>query len=343
MLRLSGALDHRALERALGGLIARHEVLRTRLVADGQGQPVQVIGPAEPAVLEVLDLAGFGPDEGPARLREFVLAQALRPFDLAAGPLLRASLVRLGETEHVLVAVFHHAVFDGWSAGVLVRDLAALYRGEATGEQPELAELPVQFADYAVWERQRLQGPFLAELESYWRGVLDGFETVQFPADRPRPVIDCFDGALAERMTDAALLAGLREVSRQEGVTLFVTLMASLLTLLHRYTGQDDLVVGTVTANRDRAELAPLIGFLVNTLPIRCDLSGDPAFSDLLARVKEVVVGAFAHQDLPFGKLVDTLKVRTRRQPVTGLPDRSHLRRARRHPSAGRRCRVRGH
>ncbi len=139
--------------------------------------------------------------------------------------------------------------------------------------------------------------------------MLEGFETVQFPADRPRPVIDCFDGALAERMTDAGLLAGLREVSRREGVTLFVTLMASLLTLLHRYTGQDDLVVGTVRANRDRRALAPLIGFLVNTLPVRCDLSGDPAFGDLLARVKEVVVGAFAHQDLPFGKLVDALKV----------------------------------
>ncbi len=247
--------------------------------------------------------------EGLAGLREIVLAQAMRPFDLAAGPLLRARLVRLGEAEHALVMVFHHAVFDGWSAGVFVRDLAALYEGEVTGEAPGLVELPVQFADYAVWERERLRGEFLAGLESYWRGVLEGFETVQFPADRPRPVVDCFDGALAERMTDAGLLAGLREVSRREGVTLFVTLMAGLLTLLHRYTGQDDLVVGTVSANRGRAELAPLIGFLVNTLPIRCDLSGDPAFGDLLARVKEVVVGAFAHQDLPFGKLVDALKV----------------------------------
>ncbi len=309
VLRLSGAPDHRALERALGGLIARHEVLRTRLVADGQGGPVQVIDPVVPAVLEVVDLTGLGSGEGLAKLRELVLAEAMRPFDLAAGPLLRACLVRLGEAEHMLVAVFHHAVFDGWSAGVLVRDLAALYRGEVSGEEPGLGELPVQFADFAVWERERLRGEFLADLESYWRGVLEGFETVQFPADRPRPVIDCFDGALAERMTDAGLLAGLREVSRREGVTLFVTLMAGLLTLLHRYTGQDDLVVGTVSANRSRAELAPLIGFLVNTLPVRCDLSGDPAFSDLLGRVKEVVVGAFAHQDLPFGKLVDALKV----------------------------------
>ncbi len=318
VLRLTGAPDHRALGRAMDGLIARHEVLRTRLVADGLGRPVQVIDPVVPAVVEVLDLTGFEPDKVLARLRELVLAEAMRPFDLAAGPLLRACLVRLGEAEHVLVAVFHHAVFDGWSAGVLVRDLAALYGGEVCGEEPGVGELPVQFADYAVWERERLRGEFLAGLESYWRGVLEGFETVRFPADRPRPVIDCFDGAVAERMTDAGLLAGLREVSRREGVTLFVTVMAGLLALLRRYTGQDDLVVGTVSANRGRAELVPLIGFLVNTLPIRCDVSGDPAFGDLLARVKEVVVGAFAHQDLPFGMLVDALKVQrdASRSPV---------------------------
>ncbi len=309
VMRIRGPLDTVALGRALDQLAERHEVLRTRLVADGEGRPVQVIGPVVPVVLEVLDLAGVEPGEGLAGLREFVAGEAMRPFDLAAGPLVRTCVVRLGEAGHVLVAVFHHAVFDGWSAGVLVRDLAALYGGVVTGEEPGLGELPVQFADYAVWERQRLRGEFLAGLESYWRGALDGFETVQFPADRPRPVVDRFDGALAERMTDASLLAGLREVSRREGVTLFVTLMASLLTLLHRYTGQDDLVVGTVAANRGRAELAPLIGFLVNTLPIRCDLSGDPAFGELLARVKEAVVGAFAHQDLPFGKLVDALKV----------------------------------
>jgi amino acid adenylation domain-containing protein len=309
VLRSRGPLDPSALERALTGLMTRHESLRTRLVADGQGRPVQVIDPVVPAVLEVVDFASLGREGGLARLRELVVAQAMRPFDLAAGPLLRGCLVRLGDAEHALVLVFHHAVFDGWSAGVLVRDLAALYRGEVSGERSGLEELPVQFADFAVWERERLQGEFLAGLESYWQEVLKGFETVQFPADRPRPVVDCFEGALAGRMTDAGLLAALREVSSGEGVTLFVTLMASLLALLHRYTGQDDLIVGTVSANRNRRALAPLIGFLVNTLPIRCDLSGDPSFRDLLARVKEAVVGAFAHQDLPFGQLVDTLKV----------------------------------
>jgi amino acid adenylation domain-containing protein len=309
VIRIRGPLDPDALGRALDRLVERHEALRTCLVADGQGRPVQVIAAPGKQGLDREDLAGEEPGGRLVRLREFVRAVGMRPFDLAVGPLLRTCLVRLGEAEHVLVAVVHHAVFDGWSAGVLVRDLAALYRGEVSGEPSGLGELAVQFADYAVWERERLAGEFLADLECYWRGVLDGLETVRFPADRPRPVIDCFDGALAERMTDAALLAGLREVSRQEGVTLFVTLLAGLLTLLHRYTGQNDLVVGTVNANRGRGALAPLIGFLVNTLPIRCDLSGDPAFRNVLARVKEATVGAFAHQDLPFGKLVDTLKV----------------------------------
>ena len=308
-LRLSGPLDHPALKRTLSALTRRHEALRTRLVTSDNGRPVQAIDPAQPVALDVADLSGFEPGKQDARLRELINAEAVRPFDLAAGPLLRTSLVRLASDEHVLIAVFHHTVFDGWSAGVLVRDLAALYAGEVTGEPSGLAELPVQFADYAVWERDRLQGLVLAELESYWREAMAGFETVQFPTDRPRPVIDSFAGWLAERITDATLLAELREVGRREGTTLFATLMAGLLALLHRYTGQSDLVVGTVSANRGRAELAPLIGFLVNTLPIRADVSGDPQFTQLLARVKEAVIGAFAHQDLPFGKLVNTLGV----------------------------------
>ena len=179
----------------------------------------------------------------------------------------------------MLTIVVHHTVFDGWSAGVLVHELAALYRQEAGGEPARLPDLAVQFADYALWERDRLQGPALAELEDYWRTTMDGFETVQLPTDRPRPVLDNFDGGIVERLAGRDLLDGLRELSRREGTTLFVTLMAGMLALLGRYTGQDDLVVGTVSANRGRAELAPLIGFLVNTLPIRADLSGDPPFT----------------------------------------------------------------
>jgi amino acid adenylation domain-containing protein len=308
-LRLTGPLDQAALERALGGLIARHEALRTRLVPGPGGHPVQVIDPPATPSLELADLTGFEPGNWQERLAELIRADAMQPFDLAAGPLLRTWLARLGEGEHVLAFIAHHAVFDGWSAKVLARDLAALYRSEVTGEPCQLAELPVQFADYAVWERERLHGEVLAGLTEYWQKALAGAQTVQFPADRLRPVIDSFDGALATAMTDAGLLTGLRELSRRERVTLFAAVTAALLALLHRYTGQDDLVVGTVSANRSRGELEPLIGFLVNTLPIRCDVSGDPSFAELLARVKDTILDVFAHQELPFGKLVEVLGV----------------------------------
>jgi amino acid adenylation domain-containing protein len=309
LIRLRGPLDTAALRRALDALVARHEALRTRLVADASSRPVQVIDPPAPVPLELTDLAALEPGPRQARLREFIHTKSVQPFDLAAGPLLRAWLVRLDPVEHMLVAVIHHSVFDGWSAGVFRRDLAGLYQGEVSGEPAGLPELPVQFADYAVWERDRARSAALAELESYWRTELTGFETIQFPTDRPRPAVDSFDGAIAERMTSASLLDALRELSRHESATLFATVLAGLLALLHRYTGQTDLTVGTVSANRSRAALAPLIGFLVNTVPIRADLSGDPTFTELLARVKQTTVGAFAHQDLPFGKLVEALKV----------------------------------
>jgi amino acid adenylation domain-containing protein len=299
---LSGPLDVAALSRALGGLAARHEALRTRLVVDPAGRPVQVISPPGDVPVEVVELAG-------PELGEFIDSEAVRPFSLAEGPLLRAQVVRLAEREHVLLLVVHHAVFDGWSIKIFTQELAALYGQEAGGQPADVAELPVQFADYALWERGRLESGALEELETYWRQTLSGFEAVQFPADRPRPMVDQFEGGLAQRMTDAGLLEGLRELSRREGTTLFVTLMAALLALLQRYTGQDDLVVGTVSANRTRSELTSMIGFLVNTLPIRCDLSGDPTFTEVLARVREVTTGAYAHQDLPFGKLVETLRV----------------------------------
>jgi len=308
-LRLTGPLDTGALGRALGLLAARHEALRTRLATGTSGRPAQVIDAPGPVPLELTDLAEFEPGKRQARLREIIDSEAARPFSLSEGPLLRTSLLRLDQAEHMLLVVVHHAVFDGWSAGVFLRELAALYGAEVTGEPAGLPELPVQFADYAIWERDRLEGTVLAELDGYWRKEMAGFETAGIPTDRPRPVIDNFAGGLAERVMGGALLEALRELSRREGTTLFVTLMAGLQALLHRYTGQTDLVVGTVSANRGRAELAPLIGFLVNTLPIRADLSGDPEFTQLLARVKEATLGAFAHQDLPFGKLVETLGI----------------------------------
>jgi len=311
-IRVRGPLEEGALRAALQRLVQRHEALRTRLVAGPDGRPAQVIDPPGPVPLPTVaigrpDLTPAGAE--PSQLREIIAAEAMRPFDLAAGPLLRCTLLRLAASEHLLLVVAHHAVFDGLSIPILVRELAALYAVEAAGQRCELPDLPVQFADYARWERGRLHGAPRSELEDYWRKTLDGCEVVQLATDRPRPVVDDFAGGLAERITSPALLPGLRDLARREGTTVYTTVLAAVLAVLHRYTGQDDLVVGTVSANRGRRELTGLIGFLVNTLAIRVDASGDPAFSSLLARVKEATVGAFAHQDLPFGKLVDTLGV----------------------------------
>jgi amino acid adenylation domain-containing protein len=308
-LQMSGPLDAAAMGRAVDGLVGRHEALRTRLLASADGRPVQVIDPAGPVLLEVVDLSGLEPDKRQAAMRELIDVQAVRPFTLAEGPLLRTWLLRLSGDEHMLLVVVHHSVFDGWSVGVFGQEMAALYQQEASGEPSGLAELPVQYADYSLWERDRLQGSVLEELEDYWRGVMTGFETVQFPADRPRPVLDTFDGGLVRHRIDLELVNGLRELSRRERTTLFVTLMAGLQALLQRYTGQNDLVLGTASANRSRRDLAPLIGFLVNTLPVRADLSGDPAFTELLTRAGEATTGAYAHQDLPFAKMVETLQV----------------------------------
>jgi thioesterase domain-containing protein/acyl carrier protein len=301
-LWLRGPLDAVALGRAVDALVARHETLRTRLVPDGEGRPFQVVDEPAPVDLDPVELSE-------PELRELAATEAARPFSLADGPLFRARLVRLAAETHVLVVVVHHVVFDGWSIGVLVRDLTALYAAEVTGGPPDLEELPVQYADYALWERDRLRGGTVAELADYWRKNLDGFQTLELPTDRPRPVVAGYAGGLERVNLGPELLAGLRELSRREGATLFATVMAGLQALLHRYTGQDDIVVGTVSANRGRAKLAPLIGFLVNTLAIRTDLSGDPAFLELLGRVRAATVGAYAHQDLPFARLVEELQV----------------------------------
>jgi amino acid adenylation domain-containing protein len=306
-VRLRGPLDPQALSRALDGLVARHEALRTRLLPGEHGRPVQVIDPPRRGVLQYA--APAGPGQAWPRLRQLAADELRRPFSLAEGPLLRAHLVPLAEGDHMLLVMIHHAVFDGWSTGVLVGDLAALYQAEATGAAAALDELPVQFADYAVWERQRVQGPARAELEAYWRQVMGGAATVRVPADRPRPSVAAFHGAEERRGLAPELLEGLRELSQAQGTTLFVTLMAAFQALLHRYTGQADIVVGTTSANRRRAALAPLIGFLVNTLPVRADLSGDPPFTELIGRVGEATVGAYAHQDLPFTMLVEALGV----------------------------------
>jgi amino acid adenylation domain-containing protein len=308
-LRLRGPLDAAALHCALDALVARHEALRTRFTTSADGRPVQIVDPPSGAGTVDVDLAHLPAPDRADRVRELAATEGARPFDLAAGPVFRPHLVRLAEDEHVLIVVVHHIVFDGWSVGVLQQDLAALYEAETEGAQPPPEPLPIQFADFALWERERLASPVLSELVAYWRRTLDGFQTLELATDRPRPLVENFHGAVERFDFGADLLADLRELSRREGTTLFVTLLAAFQALLHRYTGQDDIMVGTVSANRSRSQLAPLIGYLVNTLPIRTDVSGDPSFRDLLGRVREATMGAYAHQDLPFADLVEALRV----------------------------------
>jgi amino acid adenylation domain-containing protein len=307
-LRLLGRLDAAALRAALDGLTARHEVLRTRLVSV-DGRPKQVVDPPAPRHWPVEDLSGLEPSRREDFVREFVRRRAAVPFGLADEPLFRALLVVVDGQEHVLLVTVHHTVFDGWSLGLLCRELAVRYEAAVTGHLPEVPELPVQFADYALWERARLAGPALAAHVAYWSGVLKDPGNLRIPTDRPRPAVQSYDGDIEVRQFGADLLAGLRALSRQQGTTLYVTLLAALQVLLHRYSGQDDILVGTVSANRSRPELVSLIGYLVNTLPIRVDLSDDPTFQELAKRVRTATLDAYAHQDLPFAKMVEALNV----------------------------------
>ena len=242
-----------------------------------------------------------------AAARGLVAADAAAPFDLAAGPLIRASVIRLGPAGHVLALSMHHVVSDEWSAGIFRRELGVLYEAFGRGEPDPLPPLVVQYADFAVWQRRWLAGEVLAGQLAYWRGRLAGAPVLELPADRPRPPVRSTAGAVASSAFPVETAAGLRAVARGGGATMFMTLLAAYAVLLGRYSGQDDVVVGTPVANRNHAGTEDLIGFFVNTLVMRADLSGDPEFTGLLGRVREVALGAYAHQDLPFEQLVDAL------------------------------------
>jgi amino acid adenylation domain-containing protein len=304
-VRLAGDLDVAALQEALGAVVARHEVLRTRLVAGPDGVPCQVIDPPGPFSLPVTDVSGEPDPESAARA--LVAADAAVPFDLAAGPLLRARLVRVGAGDHVLVLSAHHVVFDEWSEQILRHELSALYEAFLAGQPDPLPPLAVQYADYAVWQRDWLTGEVLDERLGFWRRQLAGVPALDLPTDRPRPPVRSSAGAVTEFTVPAPVVAGLQVLSREHGVTMFMTLLAAYAVLLGRYARQDDVVIGTPVAGRDRAEIEELIGFFVNTLVLRADLSGDPSFTTLLARVRQTALDAYAHQDLPFEQLVDTL------------------------------------
>jgi amino acid adenylation domain-containing protein len=304
---LTGRLDVKALEGSLNEIVRRHEALRTTFTTI-DSQPMQVIAPQLPLTMSVLDLSRLPIDERAVearRLRE----EALRPFDLERGPLVRASLLRLAEDEHLLLLTMHHIVSDGWSLGVLIHEMATLYEGFVAGQTPSLPELPIQYADFAVWQRQWLSGEVLERQLAYWEEQLGGSPAVlELPTDRPRPAVQTNQGSFLTCEIGKELTEALKELSRREGVSLYMLLLAAFKTLLARYAGQEQVVVGTPIANRNWIDIENLIGFFVNTLVLRTDLSGNPPFRELLKRIREVTLGAFAHQDVPFEKLVEELQ-----------------------------------
>jgi amino acid adenylation domain-containing protein len=305
-LHFTSAINLPALERSLAAIVARHEVLRTTFTAVG-GQPVQVIAQSGVAPLTAIDLRDLGDTVRHAELTRLASEEARQPFDLSRGPLLRTRLVQLADTECVFLLTMHHIISDGWSLGVLARELDAIYSAVVMGRPVPLPPLPIQYADFAVWQRQWLEGPVLSEQLAYWKQQLADLPVLQMPLDRPRPAVPSFRGGGYRVSYSPELLAEVRALSQREGVTVFMTLFAGFQLLLARYTGQDDIVVGAPVAGRNRAELEGLIGFFVNTLVLRTSLAGNPTVRQLLARVRETALAAYAHQDLPFEKLVEEL------------------------------------
>ena len=306
-VRLRGKLNVRALERSVDAIVERHESLRTTF-AMVDGEPVQVISPRSNVKLAVADLRDIPEDLREKEALELANREARRPFNLATGPLFRVTLLILDEEDTVLLLTMHHIVSDGWSMGVLIEEISTLYDAFSKGKPSPLPELPIQYADFAEWQREWLSGAVLEEQLSYWKEKLGDIPPVlELPTDRPRPAVQTSRGSEESIVLPRDLTDRLKALGKEEGATLFMTLLAAFKVLLYRYTGQEDISVGTPIANRNRGELERLIGFFVNTLVLRTDLSGEPSFRELLRRVREVALGAYAHQDLPFEMLVEAL------------------------------------
>ncbi|MBA3947501.1 MAG: amino acid adenylation domain-containing protein, partial [Herpetosiphonaceae bacterium] len=307
-LRLHGQLDDAALEHSFTTLVARHEVLRTTFpLVDGQ--PVQYIAPPAPCPISRVDLQAVPAEQREAEAHRLAQVEIQRPFDLAQGPLIRIALLRLSSDDHVLVLALHHSISDGWSTSVLVRELAIAYLAFHQGQVPELPPLPIQYADYAVWQRGWLTGAVRDQQLAYWQQQLRGpLPVLDLPTDHPRPPIQTFHGATVTLMLPPALATALSQFSQEAEATLFMTLLAAFQTLLYRYTGQTDLLIGSPIAGRTRAETEGLIGFFVNTLVLRTDLGGNPPFRELLARTRDTALQAYDHQDLPFEMVVEAVQ-----------------------------------
>ncbi|MBD2468775.1 non-ribosomal peptide synthetase [Nostoc sp. FACHB-145] len=307
-VRLTGKLNVAALSKSLNEIIRRHEILRTTFtVVDGEA--IQVIGKGENFTFSVIDLQALSEEKKQQEVSKLAALEAQKPFDLLQGQLLRASLLQLAETDHVVLLTMHHIVSDGWSTGIFIKELTALYTAFSQGQASPFSELPIQYADFATWQRRWLQGEVLQTQLNYWKQQLGGnLPILELPSDRPRPVIQSNNGATRPLQLSKSLTEKLKDLSKQEGVTLFMTLLAAFKVLLYRYTQQEDIIVGTPIANRNRAEIEGLIGFFVNTLVLRTNLGNNPSFRELLHQVREVTLGAYAHQDLPFERLVEELQ-----------------------------------
>ena len=307
-LRIKGSCDAHALERALNALIERHESLRT-VFRIQDNEPVQIIQPARPLNLPIIDLSELSENEREKEMARLALQHADTTFNLAEGPLLAAQLIRLTVDDHVLFLAMHHIITDAWSTALLISELVTLYEAFQANKPSPLSELPIQYADFAIRQREMLTGENLEKQLSYWKRQLAGAPgMLELPLDRPRPAVQTFRGAFESFTVSPDLTAGLKDLARAEGATLFMTLLAAFQTLLWRHTRQDEIVIGAPIANRTRKETESLIGFFVNTLVMRTSLTVDMSFRELLRRVKETTLAAYSHQDLPFEKLVEEIQ-----------------------------------
>jgi acyl-CoA synthetase (AMP-forming)/AMP-acid ligase II/acyl carrier protein len=307
-VHLIGPLDVAVLQRSFDEIVRRHESLRTTFRSD-DGKWVQLVVPPSSATIPFVDLTALPSDQRHEKVLRLALAEIPEPINPGRWPLFRTKLVRLDDNEHVLILTIHHLVFDGWSMTVLVRELGALYEAFSRGRRSPLPELPIQYADFAVWQRNTLRGPALEKLTTYWKERLcDDLRPPRLPTDGPRPEIPSFRVAVETRTMPPSLWRSVKALSRHRGATPFMTCLAAFQTLLRSYTGTDDIAVGCTVTGRSWAETEPLIGLFYNILVLRTDLSGDPTFSDLLSRVRDVALAAFAHQDLPFSQLLKLLR-----------------------------------
>lgn len=308
-LSIAGKLNIRVLQASLNEIVRRHEILRSRFI-EVDGQPFQIVEEPGSLPLQFFDLHQSTEHDQDAQVQNVLQEEIQRSFDLAQGPLLRATLLQLSAERHIFALVIHHSVFDGWSLDVFMREMTALYQAFIVGSPSPLQELPIQYRDFARWQRQWLQGEHYAQHLAYWKQRLGpNPPTLELPLDKPRPVLQTYHGAAYHFTLARDVTQALRQLSQQENVTLFTLLLAAFQVLLHLYSGQDDIIVGTPVANRERKEVEDLIGFFVNMLVIRTDISGHPSFRELVRRVHEAVLGAHEHQAMPFEKLVEELQI----------------------------------